>query len=164
MLVVWRLSIRPDAPRPSRPCCCSLLHPARPCCCSLLHPARPTLCRAAHAIARSSSACSACPAPLLAPVRVDSPRPSHHVSRDRLAGPPPPRQFAASPVSCCAKNACCKRMFQDMFQVFCMDVTKIDLDVAHIAMAIHVCCKSLFKIRMLQLFHLSVAKIDQDIG
>jgi hypothetical protein len=45
-----------------------------------------------------------------------------------------------------------------------MDVAKIDPDVAHIAMAIHVCCKSLFKIRMLQLFHLSITKIDQDIG
>jgi hypothetical protein len=50
--------------------------------------------------------------------------------------------------------------FQSIFQVFqtfqmdvasvsYMDVAKVDQNVAHVAMAIHVCCKSLFK-----MFHL----------
>jgi hypothetical protein len=43
----------------------------------------------------------------------------------------------------------CFKCFRGMLQVFQMDVAKIDLDVAHVAIAIHVCCKSLFKI-----FHL----------
>jgi hypothetical protein len=41
-------------------------------------------------------------------------------------------------------------MFQrDVASVSYMDVVKVDQDVVHIAMAIHICCKSLFK-----MFHL----------
>ena len=36
-----------------------------------------------------------------------------------------------------------------MLQDLCMDVEKVDRDVAYVAMAIHVCCKRLF-----QMFHL----------
>jgi hypothetical protein len=39
----------------------------------------------------------------------------------------------------------CFKCFRGMLPVFQMDVAKIDLDVAHVANAIHVCCKSLFK-------------------
>jgi hypothetical protein len=49
--------------------------------------------------------------------------------------------------------------------MFHMDVTKVDRDVAHVAMIIHVCCKRLFKNvssvskRMLQVFYLDVAYV-----
>jgi hypothetical protein len=41
--------------------------------------------------------------------------------------------------------------------VFRMDVVKVDPDVAHVAMAIYVCCKSLFK--MFHLFYTYVANV-----
>jgi hypothetical protein len=53
-------------------------------------------------------------------------------------------------------NVCFKyfRCFGGMFQVFLMDVAKVDGDVA---MAIYVCCKSLFK--MFHLFQTYVASV-----
>jgi hypothetical protein len=39
----------------------------------------------------------------------------------------------------------CFRYCICMLQVFHMDVTKVDRDVAYVAMAIHVCCKRLFQ-------------------
>ena len=47
-----------------------------------------------------------------------------------------------------ASDACFK-CFRCMLQVFYIDVAKVDRNVAHVAMAIHVCSKCLFKI-----FHL----------
>ena len=44
-----------------------------------------------------------------------------------------------------------------MLQVFYMDVAKVDLAVAHVTMAIHVCCKSLFE--MFCLFKTYVASV-----
>jgi hypothetical protein len=44
-----------------------------------------------------------------------------------------------------------------MLQVFHVDVAKVDLDVAYVAMAIHVYCKLLFQ--MFQLFQTDVARI-----
>jgi len=43
----------------------------------------------------------------------------------------------------------CFRCFRGMLQVFYIDVAKIDRDVAHVAMTIHVCFKCMF-----QMFHL----------
>jgi hypothetical protein len=40
-----------------------------------------------------------------------------------------------------------------MLQVFYVDVAKVDRHVAYVAMAIHVCCKRLFK--MFHLFFLT---------
>jgi hypothetical protein len=56
-------------------------------------------------------------------------------------------------------NVCFKyfRCFRGMFQVFLMDIAKVDWDVAHVAMAIYVCRKSLFK--MFYLFQTYVASI-----
>jgi len=67
-----------------------------------------------------------------------------------------------------------KRMFQmfqmffrPMLQVFHLNVVKIDLDVAYVALVIHACFKSIFQEhvssvssiseRMLQMFYLNVA-------
>jgi hypothetical protein len=77
-----------------------------------------------------------------------------------------------------------------MFQMFyvCFNVSKVDLDVAYVAMVVHVCCKclspnvpSVFCTRMLQVFqthvlsissvfssmlqvlHLDVSKVDRDV-
>ena len=53
-------------------------------------------------------------------------------------------------------------VFRGMLQVFRMDVTKVDRDVAYVAMAIHACRKSLFQMlhlflkHMLQVFYLDV--------
>ena len=44
-----------------------------------------------------------------------------------------------------------------MLQVFHVDAVKVDRDVAYVAMAIHVCCKLLF--RMFQLFQTHVARV-----
>jgi hypothetical protein len=41
-------------------------------------------------------------------------------------------------------------MLQHMLHVFHLDIVKVDWDVAHVAIAIHVCCKCMFK--MFQLF------------
>ena len=38
----------------------------------------------------------------------------------------------------------CFRCFRGMLQVFHMDVAKIDHDVTHVAMVVHVCCKRPF--------------------
>jgi hypothetical protein len=40
-----------------------------------------------------------------------------------------------------------------MLQEFCMDVAKIDRDVAYVAMVIHICCKHMFP-----MFHLLYCK------
>jgi hypothetical protein len=48
-----------------------------------------------------------------------------------------------------------------MLQNFHLGVLKVDLGVAHIAMAIHACFKCfIYFICMLQMFHLDVAKVD----
>jgi hypothetical protein len=39
--------------------------------------------------------------------------------------------------------------FRDMLQLFYIDIAKIDQDVAHVAMAIHICFNCMF-----QMFHL----------
>jgi hypothetical protein len=59
----------------------------------------------------------------------------------------------------CVANICytCFRCFIVMFQVFRMDVAKVDPNVAHVVMAIHVCCKSLLK--MFHLFQTYVASV-----
>ena len=36
------------------------------------------------------------------------------------------------------------KFFRGMFQVFHTDVAKIDRDVAHVAIVVHICCKCLF--------------------
>jgi hypothetical protein len=36
------------------------------------------------------------------------------------------------------------RCFRGMLQVFRTDVAKIDLDIAYVAVVVHVCCKRLF--------------------
>ena len=43
----------------------------------------------------------------------------------------------------------CFRCFRGMLQVFHIDVSKVDHDVAHVAMVVYVCCK-----RLLQMFYL----------
>ena len=45
-----------------------------------------------------------------------------------------------------------------MLQVFYMDVANVNRDVAHVAMAVHVCCKHLFQMFHL-LFHTYVASV-----
>jgi hypothetical protein len=61
------------------------------------------------------------------------------------------------------------KMFQRYVATVCIDVAKVDRDVAHVAMAIvyvsSVCSKCFICfIRMLQVFHLDAAKIDQDVA
>jgi hypothetical protein len=53
--------------------------------------------------------------------------------------------------------------------VFHIDVATVDRDVAHVAMAIHVCFKCMFQIfhlfrRIMQVFHRDIAKVDLDIA
>jgi hypothetical protein len=43
----------------------------------------------------------------------------------------------------------CFNCFRCMFQVFHMDVAKVDYDVAYVAVVAHICCKRLFS-----MFHL----------
>jgi hypothetical protein len=50
----------------------------------------------------------------------------------------------------------CFKCFICMLQVFHVDVTKVDQDVAYVAMAIYVCCKRLF-----QMFHLFFRRLLQ---
>jgi cystathionine beta-lyase/cystathionine gamma-synthase len=59
----------------------------------------------------------------------------------------------------------CFKYFKCMLQVFHIDVTKVDRDVAHVAMVFSSVCPKCFICfkRMLQLFHLDVAKVDQDV-
>jgi hypothetical protein len=48
-----------------------------------------------------------------------------------------------------------------MLQMFRLDVLKVDLGVAHVAMAIHAYFKCFICFRhMLQMFHLDIAKVD----
>ena len=62
------------------------------------------------------------------------------------------------------KYACCKPMFQvfrcfrRMLQMFHLDVSKVDLSVAHVVVVIHACFIS-FR-HMLQMFYLDVLKVD----
>ena len=39
----------------------------------------------------------------------------------------------------------CFKCFRGMLKVFHTDVTKVDWDVAHVAIVVHVCCKILFQ-------------------
>jgi hypothetical protein len=56
----------------------------------------------------------------------------------------------------CVANVCFM-CFKGMLQIFYIDVEDVDLDVAHVAMVIHICCKNLFK--MFHLFQTYVANI-----
>jgi len=67
--------------------------------------------------------------------------------------------------------SCCKRMFhvasvyfkcfRSILQMFYLNVSNIDLGVAHIAIVIHACfkCFNYFRL-MLQMLHLDVFKVD----
>jgi hypothetical protein len=35
-------------------------------------------------------------------------------------------------------------LFRGMLRGFCMDIAKVDQDVAYVAMVVHLCCKRLF--------------------
>jgi hypothetical protein len=48
------------------------------------------------------------------------------------------------------------RCFRGMLQVFHMDVTKVDREVAYVAMVVHMYCKLLFPIFQLQTYDASV--------
>jgi hypothetical protein len=53
--------------------------------------------------------------------------------------------------------------------VLYINVVKVDRDIAHVVMAIHVCFKCMFQIfiyskRMLQVFYLDVTKVDLDVA
>jgi hypothetical protein len=50
-------------------------------------------------------------------------------------------QVTLSVASLCFK---CFRCFIGMLQLFCMDVAKVDRDVAYVAIVVHVCCKFMF--------------------
>jgi hypothetical protein len=43
-------------------------------------------------------------------------------------------------------------VFMCMFQLFHADVAKVDQDVAHVAIVVHVCCKCLFSVFQLFLY------------
>jgi hypothetical protein len=45
-----------------------------------------------------------------------------------------------------------------MWHVFHLDVAKVDRDIAHVAIAIHICCKRMFQV--FQMFHLDVACVS----
>jgi hypothetical protein len=51
----------------------------------------------------------------------------------------------------------CFKCFKGMLQVLCIDVAKVDQDIAHVVMVIHVCFKCMFQI--FYLFHTYVASI-----
>jgi hypothetical protein len=57
-------------------------------------------------------------------------------------------------------------VFRLLFQVFHLDVVKVDLDVAYVAMTKYTYCKSMFQVfrRMLQMFHLNVSKVDLGVA
>jgi hypothetical protein len=46
----------------------------------------------------------------------------------------------------------CFRCFRGMLQVFHIGVAKVDRDVAHVVMTMHVCFKCMFRRRILQVF------------
>jgi hypothetical protein len=52
----------------------------------------------------------------------------------------------------------CFKCFIWMLQVFYADVAKVDRDVAHVALVVHICCKRLFPIFQLffQIYVVSV--------
>jgi hypothetical protein len=63
----------------------------------------------------------------------------------------------------------CFRCFRDMLQVFYIDVAKLNQNVTHVTMTIHICLKCMFQCfiyfrRMLQVFHLDIAKLNQDFA
>jgi hypothetical protein len=63
----------------------------------------------------------------------------------------------------------CFNCFEGMLQVLYIDITKVDVDVAHVVMAIHVCFKCIFQMfhcsrRMSQVFCLDVTKVDLDVA
>jgi hypothetical protein len=53
-------------------------------------------------------------------------------------------------------------VFRLLFQVFHLDVVKVDLDVAYVATTKYIYCKPMFQVFrcMLQIFHLNVSKVD----
>jgi hypothetical protein len=56
-----------------------------------------------------------------------------------------------------------------MLQLLYIDVAKLDRDVAHVVVTIHICFKCIFQCficsrRMLQVFCLDVAKVNLDIA
>jgi hypothetical protein len=56
-----------------------------------------------------------------------------------------------------------------MFQVFSLDVAKVDPVVAYVTMTIYVCCKYMFRVfqwfrHMFQVFHLNVTEIYLDVA
>jgi hypothetical protein len=67
----------------------------------------------------------------------------------------------ASPgyVECWKRMFKCFRYFRNMLQVYHLYVAKVDRDVAHVAMAIHVCFKCMF-----QMFRRDVAKLERDVA
>jgi hypothetical protein len=57
-------------------------------------------------------------------------------------------------------------VFRLLFQVFHLDVVKVDLNIAYVAMIKYTYCKSMFQVfkRMLQMFHLDVSKVDLGVA
>jgi hypothetical protein len=53
----------------------------------------------------------------------------------------------------------CLKCFRVMLQVFCTDIAKVDHDIAHVAMVVHVCCKLLFSMFHLFFFLTCVASV-----
>jgi hypothetical protein len=58
------------------------------------------------------------------------------------------------------------KCFRGMLQVFYINVTKVDLEVARVAMVFSSICRKCFICfrRMLQVFYLDVAKVDLDVA
>jgi hypothetical protein len=56
----------------------------------------------------------------------------------------------------------CFMCFRRLFQMYHLDVSKVDLGVAHVAVATHACFKyfSCFGL-MLRMFYLDVSKVDR---
>jgi hypothetical protein len=58
----------------------------------------------------------------------------------------------------------CFTCFRLMLQVFHLDVAKVDLDVAYVAMTIHACFKHIFQVHLFQtyvaVFYLDVLNVD----
>jgi hypothetical protein len=64
--------------------------------------------------------------------------------------------------ACCKPSFNCFMCFRRLFQMFHLDVSKIDLGVAHVAMAPHACFKYFICLGlMLQMFHLDVSKVNR---
>jgi hypothetical protein len=63
----------------------------------------------------------------------------------------------------------CLKCFRGMLQLLYIDVAKVDRNVAHVVMDIHVCSSVCFKCliysrRMSQVFYLDVTKVDLDVA